>query len=119
MGTYKQYNRYHGETPILIETDTAYESSLDRLRVYNAGFPLAMSASGIAKTGSGVLLRIVCCASSSLVVNVYDGTSTGGTKIFDTLTLSAGVPVEMGVTVASGIYVEIASGSGKWTVSYL
>lgn len=97
----------------------AYEASLDRFREYNAGFPLAQSATGTVKTGAGVIMSIVCSASSSLVLDVYDGTSTSGTKIIDTLSLAAGASVSINAVVASGIHVVVASGSGKWTVIYL
>lgn len=81
-----------------------------------ANRPVPQSASGAALSGSGSIVSILCTASSSAVLNIYDGTDNTGTKIVDSLALVAGTNYPLGYIVTKGVYVELASGSGKWTV---
>lgn len=77
------------------------------------------SASGLVKAGVGFVHAVCFSAITAAVVDVYDNTSATGDKI-RTLRVAAGVTVELTVNAsfATGLYVNIVSGTGEWGVSY-
>lgn len=77
-----------------------------------------ISAATVAANGSGYLERIICTASSSLVIKVYDNTAASGTVVLDSITLTAGSIYEVGVRLTTGLYVDFVSGTGTITVVY-
>lgn len=81
--------------------------------------PKRLTASGVVKTGQGVCASILCNTSSSLVISVYDGVSTGGTKFIGDLALAAGDVFDIPAQFMTGLYVEVVSGSGGVTVFYI
>jgi len=64
------------------------------------------------------LLGIFCSASTSGTVTIYDSATTGtGTKVVDTVTLTAGTWYTMPIGFASGIYV-VVGGTLSATIVY-
>lgn len=78
----------------------------------------ALSADATVKTGQGTCVGILCCESSSLVITLYDNTAASGTKIVDSLPMSAKEWQDIPAEFTTGLYVDI-SGSGKFTVFFL
>lgn len=78
----------------------------------------AQSASGVVVTGPGALVLLLISASSSAVLNIYDNTAASGTKIVDTLSPDAKEEYDIPAAFKNGLYVELVSGTGKWTVFY-
>jgi hypothetical protein len=79
----------------------------------------ALSASGVVKSSPGTCALLLCSASTSLVVNVYDNTTAAGTKIVDSLPVDAKEEFDIPAQFSTGLYVEFVSGSGKVTVFYV
>lgn len=80
---------------------------------------LAQSASGKVVTGPGVMVLLLVSASSAAVLNIYDNTAASGTKIVDSLTPDAKEEYDIPAAFKTGLYVELVSGTGKWTVFYV
>lgn len=77
-----------------------------------------VSASGIVKSGAGRFSGFICTASSSGVVRLWDNTTATGTKILDSLAVSAGqiITIPGGCTpFANGLYLELVSGTATIT----
>lgn len=74
-------------------------------------YPKQLSADTIVKTGFGNLYSITISSTSSGTVTVYDGTSTGGVKIIDTLTPAAGATYffPQGMQFDDGLFIDIAN----------
>lgn len=82
-------------------------------------FPyISTSASGIIKSGQGVLHRILVTASSSGVITVYDNTAASGTKIINALSVAAKDNFVLEAQFANGCYLNIDSGTMTATVLY-
>ena len=79
----------------------------------------AQSASGLVYTGPGTLVLLLITSSSSAVLNIYDNTAASGTKIVDSLAVDAKEEYDIPAHFSTGLYVELSSGSGKWTVFYV
>jgi hypothetical protein len=79
----------------------------------------ALAASGLVKTGEGTCVLLLCSASTSLVVTVWDGVAASGTKIVDSLPLDAKEEFDIPAQFTTGLYVEFVSGSGKVTVFFV
>lgn len=76
------------------------------------------AANAVIKTGQGTLTGLLCSESSSLIVNVRDGTTTAGKLIVGPLTLTAGNPYPIPAKFNVGCFIEIVSGTGDATVFY-
>lgn len=79
----------------------------------------AQSASGLVKTGEGDCVLVLVSSSSSAVLNIYDNTAASGTKIVDSLAVDAKEEYDIPAHFTTGLYVELASGTGKWTVFFI
>jgi hypothetical protein len=77
----------------------------------------SVSASGSVKNGSGTLGGFLCTASSSGTVTIYDNTASSGTKIVDTMSVTAGQPYPVPVNFNNGCYIVIG-GTATITVFY-
>lgn len=77
------------------------------------------SASAQVKAGPGEVHSVSFSAITDAVVDVYDNTGATGNKI-RTLRVAAGVTVGLTVDAAfaTGLYVNIVSGTGEFGVSY-
>lgn len=82
-----------------------------------------VSADAQIKSSKGRAFGIFCSTSSSLIVALYDGTSTSDAAIIKDVTLVAATSyvfptggVEFG---NSGLYLEVVSGTGQATVFYI
>lgn len=78
-----------------------------------------VTADGVVKTGKGTCVLLLCTESTSLVLDIYDGTSTGGTKIVQNLAPYAGEEYDLPFEFTTGLYVEVVSGSGSVTMFYV
>ena len=78
-----------------------------------------MSASANVKPSQGVIAGILCQASSSGVISVYDDSSTGtAVPVATSLALTAGTYYPMPAALANGLYVVVNSGTATFTVFY-
>lgn len=86
----------------------------------NPGFNYkALTASGLVKTGAGVIGGFLVTASSSLTLKAWDNTSAATTVIFDTTgTVSANTYIPCPAAFSTGLYVTVG-GTGSVTVLYL
>lgn len=77
------------------------------------------SASALVKTGVGFVHTVSFSAATAAVIDVYDNTAGSGTKI-RTLRVAAGatVDLEINASFVNGLYVNLASGTGEFGVSY-
>lgn len=67
-----------------------------------------LTASGLVKTGEGVLLGILVSSSTSGTIKAWDNTAASGTVLFDTtaaVTAPLYIPVNM--AFASGLYLTL------------
>lgn len=78
-----------------------------------------MSADGVVKDSFGKLYSITVSSTSSGTLTVYDGTSTSGVKMIDTITPSAGATYyfPQGMQFNSGLYIDIGN-TISLTVTY-
>lgn len=68
-----------------------------------------LTASGLIKTGPGVLKGMYVNSTSSGTIKVYDGTSSSGTVINNTITPAVGYHNLGDVAFVTGLYVTIGS----------
>lgn len=82
----------------------------------------ALSASGIVKDRPGALFGVMPLASASGIVTFYDNPSAASGKVLlGPVTLTAGVPVTfdgLGIACATGIYMNLVSGTCTCNVLY-
>lgn len=77
-----------------------------------------LTASGAVLARDGAMLGLLCTSSTSLVVRCWDNaTAASGTKLFDSLTVSAGTWYPFPVTFENGLYLQVVSGSGSVSLS--
>jgi hypothetical protein len=84
-----------------------------------------MSASGLLKkaTGLGSITGILAATSSSAIIIVWDGQDATGTlgptqQVTGQITLVAGTPYPIPAKLNNGLYIQLVSGTGGWTVFY-
>lgn len=85
---------------------------------------LLQSASGLVKkaTGLSTIQGILAATSSSAVIQVWD-TPTDQTNalakaVTGQLSIAAGTPYPIPAKINYGLYVQLVSGSGTWTVFF-
>lgn len=66
-----------------------------------------ITATGTVKAGGGVIGSVLCAASSSGTITIYDGTSTAGTKLCNAVPLTAGAYFPFPASVRVGIHAVI------------
>lgn len=67
----------------------------------------SISASALLKTGSGVLQKIVCSTSGTLVI--YDNTAASGTVLIASFAVTAGNVYVLDLAFSTGCYISITS----------
>lgn len=80
---------------------------------------LAQSASGLVKTGKGISVMVKVSSSSSLVLKFWDGVAASGTVIQTNIAVDAKEEHNIPAEFKTGLYVELISGSGAWTVYFI
>ena len=80
-------------------------------------FYVRLTASGLVKTGGGVLGWIIPSASSSGTVALYDNTAGSGTLILNTCPLVAGTPIPIPARFQNGCYA-VLGGTADVTFLY-
>ena len=65
--------------------------------------PLRMTASGLVKAGGGVARRVVCAASSSGTLTIYDNTTASAPIILNAFPLSAGQSYQLDAIFQTGL----------------
>lgn len=87
--------------------------------IVNQGFaPIPLAASGLAKTGAGLLGGIIVGTSTALTIKVWDSLTATGTVILETtVAITSSVPFYLPVPAAfnTGCFVTIG-GTGTVTV---
>lgn len=79
-----------------------------------------VTADTIVKTGPTKWYGLICAASTSLVISVYDGTSASGTLLYNKA-MAAGDVVHFGgpgAALNTGLFVDVVSGTGAVNVLY-
>jgi len=71
------------------------------------GQPYNTSASGLLKSGQGVLQKVIVAASSSGTLTIYDNTAASGTVILTAFPLTAGQVYELDIMFQTGCYISI------------
>lgn len=80
--------------------------------------PLALSASGLVKTGPGLLKGIAIGSSTSLTLKLWDNTSAAGTVILETTAaITAPTFLQIPAAFSNGLFVTVG-GAGTFTVFY-
>lgn len=69
--------------------------------------PLRMTASGLVKAGNGLARRVICAASTSGTLTIYDNTAASGTIILNAFPLSAGQSYQLDALFQNGCYVAL------------
>ncbi len=89
------------------------------------GLPVAykpMSNSGVVKDRNGEFYGVVCNASATGIIVVYDDDATAtGNVLLGPVTLVAGQSINfnsIGIKCAHGIYVQLVSGTAQFNVLY-
>ncbi len=92
---------------------------------FNPAQWIRLTASALVKKATGLctITGILCTESSSLIINVWDGQDASGTlgpttKVLGPLTLVAGNPYPIPAKLNNGLYIEVVSGTGSFTVFY-
>lgn len=80
---------------------------------------LSQSASGLVKTGAGVCGMVKVSSSSSLVLKFWDGVAASGTVIQTNIAVDAKEEHNIPAEFKTGLYVELISGTGAWTVYFI
>lgn len=78
-----------------------------------------LSASGLVKTGEGDCHLLLISSSSSLVVKIWDGVAASGTVIVSNMAVAAKEEYDIPAHFATGLYVEVISGTGAFTVFFI
>lgn len=79
----------------------------------------SISVDTLVKTGAGAVLYLYPTASSSGIVAIYDGTSTAGTNLTGSITLTAATRIDLNLGFGTGLWVELVSGTATFYVSYV
>jgi len=87
-------------------------------RIANATSTLIKKA-----TGLSALQGILCANSSSLIIAVWDGQDATGTlgpttQLTGSITLSSGQSYPMPAKLNNGLYIQVVSGTGDFTVFF-
>jgi hypothetical protein len=80
------------------------------------------TASKLVKTGFGICGYVFATASTSLIIQVFDGTDpTGatGTNLTGQITLAAGTRYSLDLGFSTGLAINVVSGSGSYFVGYV
>ncbi len=82
-----------------------------------------ITADGLVKKGQGTLTGLLCASSSSMKISIYDGQDADGTLgttrlLVDQLTLTAGNPYPIPAKLNNGLYIDVVSGTGSFTIFY-
>ncbi|MDE3021961.1 MAG: hypothetical protein KGI54_08885 [Pseudomonadota bacterium] len=83
---------------------------------YPAYSAIPLSASGLAKSGAGVLGGIYVGTSTALTIKVWDSLTASGTVILETTSaLTAGSFINLPVAFSTGCFITVG-GAGTFTV---
>lgn len=80
---------------------------------------LALSASGLVKTGEGICGMVKISTSTDLILKFWDGVAASGTVIQSNIAVDAKEEHDIPAQFRTGLYVEIISGSGTFTVYFI
>ena len=71
------------------------------------GQGVSTNASGLLRTGQGCVQKIICAASSSGTITIYDNTSAAGTVLLNAFPVVAGNVYDVGLMFQLGCYIAI------------
>jgi hypothetical protein len=80
------------------------------------------TSDGSVKASAGVLYGIVCTASSSGVIRLFDNTAGSGTEIYNSvsaITAGAVISFPAGILFNTGLYFDLVSGTGTFNILYI
>lgn len=80
------------------------------------------TADGSVKASAGVLYGIVCTASSSGVIRLFDNTAGSGTELYNSvsaITAGAVISFPAGILFNTGLYFDLVSGTGTFNILYI
>lgn len=79
----------------------------------------SVSADTAIKTGPGMVWKVICTASASGVIKVWDNTAASGNVILDSYTIFPCDEVELMAEYSTGLYLDVVSGTATVTVLYI
>lgn len=85
---------------------------------------LTQSASGLIKKATGLctITGILCAVSNPAVIQVWDtptdNTNALAKQVTGQLTMTAGQPYPIPAKINYGLYIQLVSGTGTWTVYF-
>jgi len=89
---------------------TGEDFNLNLLRVAGYGVATNLTASGLVKTGAGIVLGVYVASTSSGTFKLWDNTAGSGTVVVNTTTPAAGgVFIPIGAAFSTGLYCTIGS----------
>lgn len=80
------------------------------------------TASKLVKTGFGICGYVLATASTSLIIQIFDGvdqTGATGTNLTGQITLTAGTQYNVNLGFSTGLAINVVSGSGSYFVGYV
>lgn len=87
--------------------------------VYSYGLPANITASGLIKTGQGVILGVIINSHTAGTLKLWDNTAGSGTVLFETITFGAAErDIDFfGAKFTTGLYATIG-GTANLTIVY-